>query len=282
MRTLAHLSDLHFGRVDHALLEPLAASVKAAHPDVVVVSGDLTQRARTAQFVQAAAFLAGLPSPQVVVPGNHDVPLFDIAARLLHPLDKFRRLIEPTLLPTHVDEEIAVLGLNTARALVMKNGRIDAAQVAALRETLCALPDEVVKVVVAHHPFDVAPHLDENLLVGGARSAMAMFAECGVDLLLAGHLHASHSGGTGARHALAGYEALMVSAGTATSTRVRGESNSFNVLHVTKHRIEVEQHRWQPRLGQFEVAGRAAFERQDNAWRARSEAGRPAERGQVA
>ena len=85
MRTLVHLSDLHFGRVDEALLEPLIESVRAAKPDVVVVSGDLTQRARTGQFRDAAAFLARLPSPQIVVPGNHDVPLHNMLARFPDP-----------------------------------------------------------------------------------------------------------------------------------------------------------------------------------------------------
>ena len=97
MRTLVHLSDLHFGRVDAALLEPLIENVQPAKPDVVVVSGDLTQRARTAQFRDAAAFLARLPSPQVVVPGNHDVPLYNVLARFLTPL---RRVSAATSSPT--------------------------------------------------------------------------------------------------------------------------------------------------------------------------------------
>ena len=97
MRTIVHLSDLHFGKVDLAVLTPLAEAVGALAPDVVVVSGDLTQRARTAQFLEAKAFLARLPLPQVVVPGNHDVPLHNIVHRLVRPLEKFQRYIEPKL-----------------------------------------------------------------------------------------------------------------------------------------------------------------------------------------
>jgi 3',5'-cyclic AMP phosphodiesterase CpdA len=266
MRTLVHLSDLHFGRVDEALLEPLVASVEAAEPDVVVVSGDLTQRARAAEFRSAAAFLARLPQPQVVVPGNHDVPLYNVFDRLLRPLAKFRRYIEPSLSPRFTDAELAVLGVNTARSLVVKNGRINEAQVALLRDCLCTLPDEVVKVVVTHHPFDVAPGVDDRQLLGRATLAMDSFAQCGVDVLLAGHLHMSHSAHSGSRYALSGYQALVVSAGTATSTRGRGESNAFNVLRLSKARIEVERREWQPGQGRFDAASCDVYARRDRGW----------------
>lgn len=265
MRTLVHLSDLHFGRVDEVLLDPLVADVTAANPDVVVVSGDLTQRARSAQFREAAAFLARLPSPQVVVPGNHDVPLYNLIARFLRPLSKFRRYIEADPSPDYIDDGIAVLGVNTARSLVVKNGRISQAQVASLRSAFGPLGPEVVKVVVTHHPFDVPAGGDDDV-VGGARRAMAAFAECGVDVLLAGHMHVSHSADSSARYALAGYEALIVSAGTATSTRGRGESNSFNVLRLAKHRIEVERREWRPAGERFECASRQTFEKRERGW----------------
>ena len=117
MRTLVHLSDLHFGRVDAALLAPLRALVERLEPDVVVVSGDLTQRARSGQFQQARVFLDSLPGPQIVVPGNHDVPLYNVFSRFLTPLVKYRRHVTDDLSPEYVDEEIAVLGINTARSL---------------------------------------------------------------------------------------------------------------------------------------------------------------------
>ena len=266
MRTVVHLSDLHFGKVNPALLDPLAEAVSALAPDVVVVSGDLTQRARTAQFLEARAFLARLPRPQVVVPGNHDVPLHNIVHRLLRPMEKFQRHIEPNLRPSFVDAEIAVLGLNTARSLVLKNGRVNAAQLESVREAFARVSDEVIKVIVTHHPFDVPPKMDASERVGRAETAMAMFAQCGVDVLLAGHLHSSRTAGTGDRYALSGYEALVVSAGTAISTRGRGEANSFNVLRLQKQRVEVERFEWIAKCRRFVPGMQEVFERKLEGW----------------
>ena len=266
MRTVVHLSDLHFGKVDPALLDPLVQAVSAQAPDVVVVSGDLTQRARTTQFLEARAFLARLPYPQIVVPGNHDVPLHNVVHRLLRPLEEFQRHIEPNLSPSFVDAEIAVLGVNTARSLVMKNGRVNIAQLEALREAFSRVGNEVIKVVVTHHPFDVPPHINAGERVGRAEAAMGVFAQCGVDVLLAGHLHTSRAAGTGDRYALSGFEALVVSAGTATSTRGRGEANSFNVLRLQKQCVEVERVEWSATHGRFVPVSQEVFERKLKGW----------------
>lgn len=268
MRTVVHLSDLHFGRVDEVLLDPLVACVESLAPDVVVVSGDLTQRAKTVQFEQASRFLARLPQPQIVVPGNHDVPLYNLFDRFMRPLDRYKRHIRQDLAPSHVDDELAVFGLNTARSLVVKNGRVNATQLQALRDAMSGLAPKTVKVVVTHHPFDVAPTVDEDELVGRASLAMRVFAECGVDVLLAGHLHVGRSADTGDRYVLGGYEALVVSAGTATSTRVRGEVNSFNVMRLEKPRVEVERWQWRARTGHFERASVEVFSRRARGWMA--------------
>src|SRR5215204_973472 len=105
MRSILHLSDLHFGRVNPVLLEPLMTTVREVEPDVVAISGDLTQRARSHQFQQARAFLDALPTPQIVVPGNHDIPLHNLFARFVEPLTKYRRYITEDLQPVYDDEE---------------------------------------------------------------------------------------------------------------------------------------------------------------------------------
>lgn len=268
MSVVVHLSDLHFGRVDDRLLTPLATAVEAAMPDVVVVSGDLTQRAQESEFRAARDFLARLPGPRVVVPGNHDVPLYNVFDRFVRPLALFREIIEADPVPRFVDAQLAVIGVSSARSLVVKNGRINEEQVDAIRAAFSALPTEVFRVVVTHHPFDAGDAMDPGDRIGRAGLAMRAFAECGVDLLLSGHLHVAYSGESApASGVLAGHEALAVSAGTATSTRVRGDPNEFNVLRVSKRRVEVETHAWVNDRNAFERTRLSAFERTDLGWR---------------
>jgi 3',5'-cyclic AMP phosphodiesterase CpdA len=266
MRTLVHLSDLHFGRTDAALIEPLLASIDAIAPDLVVISGDLTQRAKSAEFEAARAFLARLPQPRIVVPGNHDVPLYRVWERFLAPLRKYKRHIDTDLEPQFIDAEIAVLGINTARSLTFKSGRINEAQIAAIRSRFQDLPPALTKVVVTHHPFDLPDEPERTDLVGRARPAMQAFARCGVDLLLAGHFHASQSGDTSERHRLLGYSALVVQAGTATSTRGRGESNSFNVLRVAQAAIAIERRVWRPDANAYVHELTERFRREGDRW----------------
>jgi 3',5'-cyclic AMP phosphodiesterase CpdA len=270
MRTLVHLSDLHFGRTDPLLLAPLTELVNAIGPDVVVVSGDLTQRARSGQFKEARYFLDSLPQPQIVVPGNHDVPLHNVFNRFMRPLAKYRRYITDDTEPSYVDQEIAVLGINTARSLTFKDGRINQQQIARIDACLCPLEDHVVKIIVTHHPFDLPEHYSANELVGRAPVAMETFARCRVDLLLAGHLHASHAGNTATRYKIGDYSALVVQAGTATSTRARGESNSFNVIRVSPAGIVIDRFSWAADSRRFSLAATQAFERAANGWQALS------------
>lgn len=266
MRTLLHLSDLHFGRIDPATLAPLLATAKEIRPDVVLVSGDLTQRARRRQFREARDFLSALPQPQIIVPGNHDVPLYNVALRFADPLANYRRYITDDLEPFFRDDEIAVAGINTARSLTFKGGRINERQVARVRERLCALPEQVARVIVTHHPFDLPEGRLERDLVGRARMAMEAFVACGADVIASGHLHVSHTGHTAIRYKLPGRSALVVQAGTATSTRERGEPNSFNVLAIERSRISVERRVWRASDGAFIPGAREVFDRTDEGW----------------
>ena len=266
MRTLVHMSDLHFGRIDPELLDPLRAAVAEIAPHLTVVSGDLTQRARSSQFQDARKYLDSLPGEKLIVPGNHDVPLWNVFSRMLTPLHKYKRHITDDLSPTYVDEEIAVLGINTARSMVVKDGRINAEQIDAVKTHLCSLSDQVTKIVVTHHPFDLPERHADDDLVGRAGKAMQMFAQCGADVLLAGHFHASHTGTTSARYRIVGHAALVIQAGTATSTRGRGEENSFNVVRIEHPRIEVERYTWDKVIRRFMPSSKDRFESRNREW----------------
>jgi len=251
MRTVVHLSDLHFGRVDPSLLDPLRRAIEGVRPDLLVISGDLTQRARRAQFREARDFLATLQVPQIVVPGNHDVPLYDVARRFLAPLARFRRYITDDAMPTFIDDEIAVVGVNTARSLTFKSGRINVEQVRAINQRFEGLPEHVTRVVVTHHPFDIPEDGDEADLLGRAPMAMAEFARAEVDVFLSGHLHHSNVATTARRYRIGGFAAVIVQAGTATSTRARGEHNAFNVLRIGADDLRVETWRSLPGAAAF-------------------------------
>jgi len=266
MRSIVHLSDIHFGRVNERLVEPLIEAINDLNPDLVAVSGDLTQRARSHQFKEARAFLDRLPSPQIVVPGNHDVPLHNVWSRFRKPLRKYRRFITSDLRPFYQDDMMAVFGVNTARSLTIKGGRINREQVTAMRDIFCALDDDVVRIVVSHHPFDLPEGHDERDLVGRARMAMEALADCGADVFLAGHLHLSHTTHSARRYRIRGHSALIVQAGTAISTRGRGQENSFNVLRIKKPSIAVERFEWHRGDERFASASVEHFRHTPDGW----------------
>jgi 3',5'-cyclic AMP phosphodiesterase CpdA len=240
-------------------------------PDVVVVSGDLTQRAKTEQFEAARAWLDTLPGPQIIVPGNHDISLYNVFRRFVQPLVRYQRHITDDLDPIYVDSEIAVLGVNTARSLTFKDGRINQEQVATIRSQLAGLERHVTRIIVSHHPFDLPETADDDDLVDRAPMAMQAFADCGVDILLSGHMHTSHAKSTAERYQFGEYAALVVQAGTATSTRGRGETNSFNVVRVESERVEVQRYGWDVITSTFSPMSIEKFFRSGNVWAAHTD-----------
>jgi 3',5'-cyclic AMP phosphodiesterase CpdA len=243
VRTLVHVSDLHFGRIDPDVIDPLRRAMSDMQPDLIAISGDFTQRARLSEFAEARAFLDSLQAPKLVVPGNHDVPLWNAAARFLTPLTRYKRYISPELEPEHEDEEMIVLGVNTARSLTWGEGRINARQVERIVTRLRGAPASLIRVIVTHHPFDLPPGVHEGRLLGRARMAMAALAKANADLFLSGHLHLSHTSHSAERYRIDGHSALIVQAGT-VSLRGRGEQPSFNVLRIHRPEISVLRMAW--------------------------------------
>jgi 3',5'-cyclic AMP phosphodiesterase CpdA len=265
MRVIVHLSDIHFGRIDPTTVQPLADTISRIRPDLLAVSGDLTQRARRSEFVQARSFLDGLPFPQLVVPGNHDVPLYNVFTRFFTPLARYTHAITADLSPVHRDEEMVVVGVNTARSWTWGEGRINETQVDEIVEHLAGAPTGLIRIVVTHHPFDLPEGVKETRLLGRAAMAMAKLSGAGADLFLAGHLHISHIGHTAERYNIAGHSALVVQAGT-VSTRSRGEQPSFNVLRIARPRISVERLVWDPERRAFAEMPASHFVHSGRGW----------------
>jgi 3',5'-cyclic AMP phosphodiesterase CpdA len=249
MPRLIHLSDLHFGAHDPKLVDAVEQRIDDAKPDLVVISGDFTQRARTEQFEQACQFLERLKAAghEVLgVPGNHDVPLYDVLRRFLSPLTRYRRFIDESLCPFHELPGAAVLGINTARSLTFKDGRINQEQVTYIRDTFSRTRADTARILVTHHPLFALPVGDGPELgkaIGRQELALDAVAEAGVDLLLAGHNHRASTHHAKDLVTDAG-PALVIQAGTATSTRLRDEEQSFNLLEVGNAEVTVTVQTW--------------------------------------
>ncbi|MBT9384195.1 metallophosphoesterase family protein [Pseudooceanicola sp. CBS1P-1] len=247
MSRLLHLSDLHFGRSEPALEAPLLAAISRIRPDLVVVSGDFTQRARVAQFRQARAFLERVEAPLLCVPGNHDTPLDNVLLRFLRPFGRYRRWIDRDLEPTYRDAALSVVGVNTVNPFAWQQGRF---RRRALERVCTAFEDagDRLRVAVLHHPLEHGPEVEKRPMRGAAR-ALRGLSDCGADVVLSGHLHRA---GTAPFRAAPGL--LFVQAGTGLSTRRRGETNTFNMLDLSGERLRVTE--W---AAEWDRAGGVAF-----------------------
>ena len=271
MRRILHISDLHFGRTDEIVVTALIGKIHEVTPDVLVVSGDLTQRARSWQFQDARRFLDAFSCPKIVVPGNHDVPLENLFARFFKPLAKYRKYIAADLSPTFCDEELALVGINTARSFTRASGSIDDRQIERVRQFFCSVDPNVAKIVVTHHPFDIPENLDERYLLRRSRHAIAALGACQADLYLAVHSHVPFAGLSERRYTVAHHTALIVQAGTSLSTRTRSVPNSFNLIHVDRPDITVDHFQWDALQSRFVSTTASHFRHTAAGWRATDE-----------
>jgi 3',5'-cyclic AMP phosphodiesterase CpdA len=240
MRTIAHVSDLHFGREDPRAEGALLRDLAEVAPSLVAVSGDLTQRARVPEFARARDFLVRVPAPLLVVPGSHDVPLYDVVRPFARPLHRYRAWVTRDLEPVYADDELLVVGVSTASSLAFKGGRISGEQLERVRRLMSSASPGRLRVLVAHHPFASPAGAPRGPLVGRAEAALAAFGGCGLDLVLTGDLQRGSAGEVGApRHTLSRW-VLALHAGSAVSRRRRGESSSYNLVRVRGARLEVE------------------------------------------
>lgn len=243
MRTIAHISDLHFGSIREDAEEALLNDLKAMKPSLIAVSGDLTQRALRRQFKRAREYLERLPSPFIVVPGNHDIPLFDVTRRFLLPLYRYKNYISTHLNPLYVDNEIAVLGVNTARSMKLENGKITKRQLEQAERIFAGLHRPLFKIIVTHHSFLMPPGAEYSKYrkpVGGAGEALQSFGRSGVEMILSGHFHRSYSHDVRESFPDVRKSIVNVQAGAAIAKHTVLEPNCYNFITVSPKSIRIE------------------------------------------
>lgn len=272
MSDVLHLSDLHFGPpflADRA--EAVRSLARRLEPDVVVVSGDLTQRARKSQFRDAAEYLESLPAPVVVTPGNHDVPLYRIHERIFSPYRHYRRYISRELNTVTRLEGMTIVALNSSRVLSVTNGRLDEGQLAFAEEAFEGSPGGDLRVVVTHHHLAPTPDFAEDRVMPRARRALERFRGLRVHLILAGHMHRAYIGdsldffpGEDREEGI-----VIVQCGTTTSARGRGRerfNNSLNYIRADREEIYVSHYLWRDAREGFSPHSRHRFGTPPHIW----------------
>ena len=269
MRQILHISDVHFGPPHRCVVsEGVLALIADRRPDLVVISGDLTQRAKPEQFDEARAFVDRIEVPTLVVPGNHDVPMYRFWERLLDPFGAYRRHYASELEPTFEDDELVLVGVNTAFHWTIKDGRVTRAGLRRLDELLSAAPSGKAKIVVAHHQLIPPPRFDTQRVLTNAHRMVELLTHHGVELVLSGHLHQSWIGTTEAYYPSGSRPVLLVHSGTSTSSRGRGSERRRNTcywIRVQEDEIELSNLAWMEPPGRFVEQSRHLHPRRDRA-----------------
>jgi 3',5'-cyclic AMP phosphodiesterase CpdA len=268
VRTLAHLSDLHFGRDDPPVVTALQESLRNLRPDLVVISGDLTQRARRFQFEAARKFFEQIQSPKLVIPGNHDIPLYNLFGRLIAPFSNYNRYIPAAAEAAQcfVDDEIAVLGLNTVRRLNWKNGRVSDQQLTDMAGWFAKMPPSVWKILVTHHPLAWTSDARKFSLAQRSVPAVKAAVKSGVHLVLSGHSHHAVNSAIDADLVAQG-SLLVVHAGTAVSNRTRGQANTYNLITIAPPLLSVTIMEWSAGAG-FREGAHSRYILRGSTWHA--------------
>lgn len=262
---VVHVSDLHFGRgFQPVAAERLAAHIAALKPAALVVSGDLTMRARASEFTGAVAYLAPMPMPKVIIPGNHDVPVFDLFTRALFPQRNFLRFTDPLNTNPVVLRHAGILGLNTVTRWMHEKGVLRPRDIAAAREWLASLPPPMWRVLVTHQQLFNVPESRRTGTLLRAVANLRLLAADGAHAVLHGHVHRAHAVRaeehvTGMPHPVA-----VIAAGTATCARLRGKGRrvfSFNVLAFSADEMRVTRMDWDFDTADFAPAGDTVFAR---------------------
>jgi 3',5'-cyclic AMP phosphodiesterase CpdA len=270
--TILHASDVHFGPPYHEVAgEAFQAAARSVGPDLIVVSGDFTQRAKVREYEAARAWLDRLPRvPLVVTPGNHDVPLYRVWERLTDPYRNYRTWISPELDSVTRIPGLIVVSLNsTAPLRAIVNGRIDEVQVRFAARAFQEAEPTDARIVVAHHHFAPAPDYEGDRPMPGARDVLDRLNALEVEMILGGHLHRAYIGnsldvypGADRSHGI-----VIVQSGTTSSLRGRARErakNSFNVIRLAKDHLEITHFMYFEDVQGFAPFSMHAFPRRDH------------------
>jgi 3',5'-cyclic AMP phosphodiesterase CpdA len=269
MITILHGSDLHFGKPYHPRVgEAFLRSARGAGADLVIISGDLTQRAKVHEYQAAREYLDRLPDvPLVVTPGNHDVPLYRVVERLFDPYRNYRTYISQELdSVTRIPGAVVVALNSSAPHSAITNGRIRPGQIDYARRVFRDVRPDEVKIVVSHHHFAPAPDYEGDKQLPGAKASLDAFSAMGVELIFGGHLHRAYIGnsldvysGRDRQHGV-----VIVQSGTTTSRRGRAREqakNSFNIVRVADAHLEVTHYMYFEEIDGFAPFSMHAFPR---------------------
>lgn len=263
MTRLVHLTDLHFGRERRDLVTPLHEAIHAARPDLVIASGDLTHRARAAQFRKATNFLDGLGLPYIAMPGNHDIPLINLVARFLAPFGGWQRHVGPNLSPAREAGPALIFSANTADPWRWRRGHLTDHDLRPLFAGLKTRQGGSVPILACHHPLKVPPGFQKGE-TRGAATALPGLVRDGLQVVLTGHLHHWEIG-LGITEATP-QPILMIQTGTALCARAGERDHGFSVLDLADNAIDVTPWIAAEGTAAFRPATKRRFVRRDGLW----------------
>lgn len=243
MSVILHASDLHFGKADPNVVEAFYHEIERQKPDLVILSGDFTQVGSREEFILARDFISRITAPVFTVPGNHDIPRFNSWLRFTDPMARYRDYIAPMQDVVHEDDACFVVGINTARPWVphwnWANGMIGQEQIQFAHNQFRTAPHDKARIFVCHHPLVNVKSAPIDTVVWGSTDMMAALIDQHVDVVLTGHIHHASI-----FHDKESRGPVMVGSATATSSRLRSQSNGYNLLRISPSSIDIELIHW--------------------------------------
>ena len=270
MITLIHLSDLHVGKVNEKVKQSLLRDLKHEKPSLIVISGDSVQGESERYFRAACELIEQFPSPTFIVPGNHDIPSYNLARRFYDPFRNYHKYLCRSLSPIYEHEPVVVIGLSSVHAwrLNFVDGTLYPKQLRYLRETLKRYSSDWLKIVVFHHPCVIPPeNKRKKFLIKRYRRILDCLFENKVDLVLSGHFHHHCIIDAAEYHGVPERSLLVSIVSTTISTRIRHYPNSYTLIALNSSEIRFQPRVWDTE--KFEPQTQEVYQKVNSHWRKR-------------